>query len=36
MRFESYAQYLEDMVLYCALKNVDFTDVAAGHDFLAV
>lgn len=32
MRFESYAQYLEDMVLYCALKNVDkgfYIDVGA-------
>lgn len=32
MRFESYAQYLEDMVLYCALKDVDkgfYIDVGA-------
>ena len=32
MRFESYAQFLEDMVLYCALKDVDkgfYIDVGA-------
>ena len=32
MRFESYAQYLEDLILYCALKDVDegfYIDVGA-------
>ena len=32
MRFESYAQFLEDLVLYCALKDVDkgfYIDVGA-------
>ena len=33
MRFESYAQFLEDLVLYCALKNVEadgfYIDVGA-------
>ena len=32
MRFESYAQYLEDMILHCALKDVDkgfYIDVGA-------
>ena len=32
MRFESYAQSLEDMILYCALKDVDkgfYIDVGA-------
>ena len=32
MRFESYSEYLEDMVLYCALKDVDkgfYIDVGA-------
>ena len=32
MRFESYAQFLEDLVLHCALKDVDkgfYIDVGA-------
>ena len=32
MRFESYAQFFEDMILYCALKDVDkgfYIDVGA-------
>ena len=32
MRFESYAQFLEDLILYCALKDVDkgfYIDVGA-------
>ena len=32
MRFESYAQFLEDMILHCALKDVDkgfYIDVGA-------